>query len=519
VNRDQLADIVSAGWSTVGGWNWAMAEPEGVPAIWGDGGTVGWASGEPLAIVAPQGVGKTTITQQLVLGRVGLRDRVLDMPVTPSKGYVLYLALDRPRQAARSFRRMLTDLTEDEQALVDERVIVWKKPLPFDIGREPELLLDFVNVFGDHEMKVETLIIDSLKDAAMDLVKDDTGTRVNNSIQRVIAEGVEVLFDHHQRKGQQGSGKPRNLEDVYGSTWLTAGCGSVILLWGKPGDPVVELDHLKQPADPIPSLKIVHDHQHGRSRVFEKIDLAQLLEEQPAGMTVKAAAYMLFGEDPSESDVERARRQLNKLVEKGSAERRSPGKPDPDVWFSANHARQSRSNHANHATSGTTSATCCSCSSCSATAQSTTAHSGRATDGRPASRARGRRAGRTSSPCARGRTRPAGIALSRSSLGRSVAASSLTSGRGSNCSPRPASRCTFGGQASTRFRRSPRRCVAEAKVCRPLPPAACARSATPSAMTASPRSSRPSSERRHGHDHHRRRHRPGARQRRRPRRL
>ena len=46
---------------------------------------------------------------------------------------------------------------------------------------------------------------------------------------------------------ENGGAKPKRLADVYGSRWLTAGMGSVLLLWGEPGDLVVEVRHLKQP--------------------------------------------------------------------------------------------------------------------------------------------------------------------------------------------------------------------------------------------------------------------------------
>ncbi|HEX5558159.1 MAG TPA: hypothetical protein VFX13_11125 [Gaiellales bacterium] len=125
-----------------------------------------------------------------------------------------------------------------------DRLVVWRGPLEFDIGRAPERLAPFVAQHG-----VQTVIIDSLKDVAVDLTKDETGSRVNSAFQNVLALDVELVIGHHQRKGMQGGGRPKALEDVYGSTWLTAGCGSVILLWGKPGDPVIEIEHLKQPAD------------------------------------------------------------------------------------------------------------------------------------------------------------------------------------------------------------------------------------------------------------------------------
>jgi hypothetical protein len=38
-------------------------------------------------------------------------------------------------------------------------------------------------------------------------------------------------------------------------TWLTSGAGSVILLNGQPGDPIVSLHHLKQPAAAVGPLQ------------------------------------------------------------------------------------------------------------------------------------------------------------------------------------------------------------------------------------------------------------------------
>jgi hypothetical protein len=54
-----------------------------VPAIWGSGDDVLWASGEPLTICGPQGVGKTTLAQQLALARAGVLDA--EFPACRSK--------------------------------------------------------------------------------------------------------------------------------------------------------------------------------------------------------------------------------------------------------------------------------------------------------------------------------------------------------------------------------------------------------------------------------------------------
>src|SRR5512132_4363398 len=78
------------------------ADTETIPAVWGDGERVLWPEGEGVMITGHQGVGKTTIGQQLVLHRIGLRaGDFLGLPVIKSDRPILYLAMDRPRQAAR----------------------------------------------------------------------------------------------------------------------------------------------------------------------------------------------------------------------------------------------------------------------------------------------------------------------------------------------------------------------------------------------------------------------------------
>jgi len=109
---------------------------------------------------------------------------------------------------------------------------------------------------------------------------------------------------------------------VYGSRWLTAGAGSVVLLWGEPGDLVVELRHLKQPADEIGPLQVVHNHDLGVTTIHEQADLEVVLERTVGGLTVKDAARVLFESDePRQNEIEKARRKLDKLVDRGHARR------------------------------------------------------------------------------------------------------------------------------------------------------------------------------------------------------
>jgi hypothetical protein len=148
-------------------------DPDPQP-IWGNGGQVLAADGEALIIAAGPGLGKTTLGQQLALGRCGFEEysTLLGFPIIRGNGVVLYLAMDRPKQIARSFRRMVGEAWRDE---LDHRLVVWQGPPPYDLARHPALLLHLCEQAG-----ADTVIVDSLKDAAIGL-SDDGRSRIQPS--------------------------------------------------------------------------------------------------------------------------------------------------------------------------------------------------------------------------------------------------------------------------------------------------------------------------------------------------
>lgn len=297
------------------GGSFIFNQPEAIDPVWGDPRHVLWAPGEALMLVGPPGVGKTTTAQQLVLARCGLMDKFLGFEVKQTLTKVLYLAMDRPAQIARSLRRMVD---EGDRALLDERLTVWPGPPPRDAAKAPEILRMLAEKAG-----ADTIIVDSLKDAAVGLTDPETAGWYNRARQRALADGIEVLEIAHQKKTGAGGGAPKGLEDVHGGMEITAGAGSVFLVWGKPGDPVVEFRHLKQPAEEVGPLKLLHEHDAGRTTVFERVDAADVLRASPGKeWTARdVAASITDAVKPTDGEVEKARRKLERLFTDGLAVR------------------------------------------------------------------------------------------------------------------------------------------------------------------------------------------------------
>lgn len=316
------------------GASFLLDVPPTPPALWGSGDDVLHARGESLMIGGPQGVGKTTISGQLVRGHLGLDDTVLGFAVTRCEKRVGYLALDRPEQARRALGRMFT---EEERDYLKEYLRFWHGPLLTDAAVDQDTLVRVAQL-----LECDVLFVDSLKDAAVGLSKDEVGAGYNRARQLALAEGIQLIELHHVVKNGVDGKAPRNLNGLYGSTWLTAGAGSVIMLWGEAGDEIVDLMHLKQPMNDVGPFKIQHNRTTGLSEVFhdEDTDVIALARRcMTSGLLAKEAAQCLFGVDePTKAQLAKARRRLAGHVEKGLLHHvpaGQGGRGSADRWFAA----------------------------------------------------------------------------------------------------------------------------------------------------------------------------------------
>lgn len=310
------APAVVEHWRT--GAEFILDEQTQIVALWGEGDDVLWARGEALHIVAPTGVGKTTVAVQLVAGRLGLLPELLGFPIMDDGDKILYLAMDRPKQIARAMSRVFDESHRD---VLRERLIIWRGPLPHDLGKRPETLAELCQQVG-----AGTVFIDSLKDAAVKLGDEEVGGNLNRAVQYCSVAGIEVCGLHHQRKRTSGGEKPKSLDDVYGSTWITAGAGSVVLLWGAAGQPLVELVHLKQPSNEVGPMLVEHDHFAGKTIVYRGFSTLTFLRNrgQQGATATETARAMLEKADINDNDRKKAQRKLDSLVRDGFAERTEP---------------------------------------------------------------------------------------------------------------------------------------------------------------------------------------------------
>jgi len=304
-------------------------------AVWGDGEDILWAAGQALVIAGPDGVGKTTLAGNLIRARLGIGDGlVLGLPVKPGDRNILVLLMDRPQQAMAALARLFA---EHDREILDTRLRIWRGPPPQDLARNTGMLAELCLLAN-----ADTCLVDSLKDAALKLTDDETGSGWNRARQIAIEAGTQLTELHHPRKGQDGNRRPSKLDDLYGSRWISAGAGSVISLWGLAGDPVVELAHLKPPVEPLGPWRLTIDNATGEIARDKPIDLVdQVCQRGSHGITAQQAARLLYGTDkPTRADVAKATRALDKRVIQGLLVRQdaTPGRGNETIWLPA--ARQ-----------------------------------------------------------------------------------------------------------------------------------------------------------------------------------
>lgn len=290
--------------------------PLEVESIWGKGQESLWARGEPLMIYGPTGIGKTTLAGRLLLSLIGVDpSELLGYPVEAiAKGKtVLYIAADRPRQAMRSLRRMIP---QQAKSILADRLRIEHHRQIWASDADPEMLFRVCQ-----QTNAAVVFLDSSKDVAGGPLKDEGPAKaLMDAVQICIANEIDVAMLHHPRKGIQEGGNKRelDLDDVYGSAWLTAGSGSVLLVDGKPGSGTLRFEQLKAPATFVEEMEIAVDYETGQLTKRTIRDLDVWFKDYGLPITVRmATAYKLAipeeDVDTDSAEYKRVKRHIEDL--------------------------------------------------------------------------------------------------------------------------------------------------------------------------------------------------------------
>lgn len=295
--------------------------------IWGSGSKVPWAQNQGLMLFGSDGTGKSSLIQQIVLARAGLRDpNVLGMPVTSDERVTVYLALDRPAQIQDSILRMV-DLNDPlARDLLKRRLVFWQGAVPFQCDHDPKLFAQWAMSLGGDN--VGLVVVDSVKDMISNPSDNDAGIAFNDTMQHMIAAGVEFGCCHHNRKAQAQNTKPRNLSDVYGSRFLYAGMGSVLNIWADDvADSLRELTQLKAPFGKTIGRTEYRDESRSGTSTSEKdwrsVIVSNMAIAGSEGLTDAELAMAAFESLPSDSGFPANRQKITRYL-KGCARTGSP---------------------------------------------------------------------------------------------------------------------------------------------------------------------------------------------------
>lgn len=308
--------------------------PESPEVIWGKDHMIGWAKGQGTMLAGPTGLGKTTFAHNVLTRMMGLDEsEFLGMPVTPTDAPILYLAMDRPIQTRQAFRRLVPDAPA-ARALVKDKLRMWAAPFPFRLLDDPAYMARWIQ---EQVPGCKTVVFDSVKDMTPGVSEEASGAAVQIAWQELVAMGVDFLALHHFKKPQSADTKA-SISQVYGSTWLTAGLGSVLTIDGKIGEGNVVFQQHKTVMEQIPELHCIHHYKTG---VIELRDSEAPTESEAlkaagdTGATAEQIAAQCYA-STGKAVLAKTRRKLNDLVKAGKAVK--PPKPagasaaTPDTW-------------------------------------------------------------------------------------------------------------------------------------------------------------------------------------------
>lgn len=224
-----------------------------------------------MLVTGPPSVGKTQFTMQFLI-HLALGKPMLDMEIErPRK--VIFVSMEMGPVEIKVFQEAMDKvLSNEERALLAENFMIVPigHSLLFDLDADKKKIRKLIETHHP-----ETVAFDSLSKITMANLDETNSKAVMDFADHLRTEyDTSIIFIHHNRKGQVGNRKPKALDDVYGSYWLTATPTTVVTLWANQSTAEIEIIFLKvRLAESPPTLKVVRTPALG----FETVTLRGLM--------------------------------------------------------------------------------------------------------------------------------------------------------------------------------------------------------------------------------------------------
>lgn len=227
-----------------------------------------------MVISSKPGVGKTQMTMQMLLS-LALGKPMLGWEITEPRK-VAFVSMEMGLAEIKIFlEEMDSILTDEERVLLHTNflVIPLGHSLLFDQSADKKKIEQFLEAHHP-----EVVGFDSLSKTTMASL-DEVNTKAVMDFADNIRMNYDcsVVFIHHDRKAQIGNRRPKNLEDIYGSFYITATATTVIGLWQNAQTFEIEISYLKVRLAQAPKTQIVVRTPRGLA--FEEISTNALVNE------------------------------------------------------------------------------------------------------------------------------------------------------------------------------------------------------------------------------------------------
>jgi RecA-family ATPase len=239
-----------------------------------------------MVVAGKQGVGKTQLTIQALI-HMALGKSFLGWKIdTPRR--VALMSMEMSSAEIKHFQKEMNKLLSPaERILLQENffIIPVGHSILFDSSEDKKKVELFIQQYHP-----EVIGIDSLSKTTMASLEESAVKNVLDFADRLRMEyDCSLIFIHHNRKGQVGNKRPKELDDVYGTFWITATATTVIGMWQNQQTGEIEINYLKVRLAEAPKTQVVVRTPQGLS-----------FEEVTASTLIKAA--MEVGENGKESE-------------------------------------------------------------------------------------------------------------------------------------------------------------------------------------------------------------------------